>query len=47
MIEQLLDTLDLHNVSDIFLTENKVPHLRINAEITPYGLLLLAFKKHG
>jgi Tfp pilus assembly pilus retraction ATPase PilT len=36
MIEQLLDTLDLHNVSDIFLTENKVPHLRINAEITPY-----------
>ena len=36
MIEQLLDTLDLHNVSDIFLTENKIPHLRINAEITPY-----------
>ena len=34
-IETLLEQIDLHNVSDIFLTGKKTPYLRINSEVLP------------
>ena len=35
-IETLLEQIDLHNVSDIFLTGKKILYLRINSEVLPY-----------
>ena len=35
-IERVLEKIDLTNVSDIFLSGKKVPHLRKNSEIVPY-----------
>ena len=36
-VEQLLDSLDLHNVSDIFLTDKQIPFVRVNTEVSPRG----------
>lgn len=36
-VEHLLESLELENVSDIFLADGLVPSLRINTEVTPRG----------